>query len=149
MRIGLDSNVVLYAEGMNDAERHLAARALIGALRRHELVLPIQVCGEVFNVLRRKFGRRPDEANALLSDWLALVAAQPETRAETFSTARGLAAVHDLQIWDAVILAASAEAGCRLLLSEDMQDGFVWRGVTVANPFAATLHPLLADALRA
>jgi hypothetical protein len=33
----------------------------------------------------------------------------------------------------------------KLLLSEDMQDGFVYRGVTVANPFAERIHPLLAS----
>ncbi|WP_205963481.1 PIN domain-containing protein [Roseicella aquatilis] len=32
---------------------------------------------------------------------------------------------------------SAAEAECRLLLSEDIQDGFTWRGVTVRNPFAA------------
>ena len=35
-----------------------------------------------------------------------------------------IAVEHGLAIWDATILAA-AEAGCRMLLSEDMQDGFV------------------------
>jgi hypothetical protein len=35
-----------------------------------------------------------------------------------------------------------------VLLSEDMQHGFVYRGVTVINPFAEPAHPLLADALR-
>jgi predicted nucleic acid-binding protein len=39
------------------------------------------------------------------------------------------------------MLAAAAQAGCRLLLSEDMQDGFTWRGVTIRNPFAATPPP--------
>ena len=38
--------------------------------------------------------------------------------------------------------------GFRLLLSEDLQDGFTWRGVTVANPFAAQQHPLWASLLR-
>ena len=57
--------------------------------------------------------------------------------------ATDLACDHGLTIWDSVVLAASAEAGCRLLLSEDLPDGFTWRGVTVANPFAPTLHPLL------
>jgi predicted nucleic acid-binding protein len=46
-----------------------------------------------------------------------------------------------------VVLAASAEAECRLLLSEDLQEGFTWRGVAVTNPFAATLHPMLAALL--
>ncbi|KAA2237899.1 PIN domain-containing protein [Salinarimonas soli] len=65
-----------------------------------------------------------------------------------FDDAMHLAGSHGLQIWDAVILATAAGAGCALLLSEDMQDGFVWRGVTIANPFAATVHPLLADRLK-
>ena len=43
--------------------------------------------------------------------------------------ATDLAVDRDLSIWDAVILAAAADAGCRLLLSEDMQDGFAWRGL--------------------
>jgi len=45
------------------------------------------------------------------------------------------------------MMSVAAEAGCRLLLSEDLQDGFTWRGVTVVNPFAAERHPLLAALL--
>jgi predicted nucleic acid-binding protein len=55
-----------------------------------------------------------------------------------------LAAKHRFGIWDATILAAAAAAGCRLLLSEDMQAGFTWSGVTVTNPFSSTRHELLA-----
>jgi predicted nucleic acid-binding protein len=62
-------------------------------------------------------------------------------------SAMDLAADHGLTIGDAVVLAASAEAECRLLLSEDLRDGFTWRGVTVANPFAVPVHPLLAALL--
>jgi predicted nucleic acid-binding protein len=57
--------------------------------------------------------------------------------------AADLAVTHQLGIWDAVILCAAAEADCHLLLSEDMQDGFIWQGVTIANPFGRSKHPLL------
>jgi hypothetical protein len=50
--------------------------------------------------------------------------------------AADLAADHRIGIWDAVILTAASASGCRLLLSEDLQDGLTWGGVTVANPFA-------------
>jgi predicted nucleic acid-binding protein len=60
--------------------------------------------------------------------------------------AADLAADHHFGIWDAVILSAASQAGCRLLLSEDLQDGFTWGGVTVVNPFASPRHALL-DAL--
>lgn len=75
---------------------------------------------------------------------LAIVAPTDE---HTLTAAYDLVDAHPHQIWDAIILSAAAEAGCGLLLSEDMQDGFVHRGVTVANPFAEALHPLPASVL--
>jgi predicted nucleic acid-binding protein len=58
--------------------------------------------------------------------------------------AMDLAVDHQLSVGDAVILAAAAEAGCRLVLSEDLHEGFTWRGLTVVNPVASDLHPLLS-----
>lgn len=67
-----------------------------------------------------------------------------ETSAGVMFAAADLAVDHQFGIWDAVILAAAAAAGCRLLLSADMHEGFTWRGVTVTNPFAPARHELLA-----
>ena len=50
-------------------------------------------------------------------------------------SALNIAATANLRIFDAITLAAAAEAGCDLLVSEDFQDGFRWRSVTVTNPF--------------
>src|SRR5262245_43964069 len=88
---------------------------------------------------------RTDVRNALLAwrDSFPLA----ETSAEVMLTAVDLAADHHLGIWDAVILSAASKVGCRLLLSEDLQDGFTWGGVTVVNPFAPTRHPLLGALL--
>jgi predicted nucleic acid-binding protein len=61
--------------------------------------------------------------------------------------AADLATDHRLGIWDAVILTAASHAGCRLLLSEDLQEGFTWGGVTVVNPFAFPRHALLSALL--
>lgn len=46
------------------------------------------------------------------------------------------------------MLAVAAESGCRILLSEDLHDGFTWRGITAVNPFAATPSPLLSAVLQ-
>ena len=61
--------------------------------------------------------------------------------------AADLATDHRLSIWDSVILAAAAAGGCRLLLSQDLQDGFTWSGVTVTDPFSPSPHPVLAAIL--
>ena len=71
-----------------------------------------------------------------------------ETSETVIVAAVELAASHRLGMWDAVILASAAEGGCRLLLTEDLQEGFTWNGVTVTNPFARTPHPLLRELLR-
>ena len=70
-----------------------------------------------------------------------------ETSPSILFAALDVAADHGLSIWDAIILSAGSAAGCRLLLSEDMQEGFTWGGVTVVNPFAAIVDPLLAEML--
>lgn len=147
MKIALDTNVLGYAAGIgDDYEKRRLALNLIETLPGHDLVLPTQVAGEFYNILTRKGGHDPKLARRIVQNWseaIGLAAHAPMTMA----TALEGAAFFNLQIWDALVLTIAAEAGCGLLLSEDMQDGFVYRGVTVANPFATTLHPLLASVL--
>lgn len=146
MKLALDSNVLLYAEGVNGAGEARRARALIGRLEELPVAVPLQAIGEVHRVLVRKARQSPAEAATAVQVWLDLYEVIP-TLETTLALAIDLATAHRLQIWDAIILAAAAEAGCRLLLSEDMQDGFTYAGVTVANPFAEPMNPLLAATL--
>lgn len=57
-------------------------------------------------------------------------------------------ASHCIGFWDTVILASASEDGCRLLLTEDLQEGFTWNGVTVTTHFAKSPHPLLREFLK-
>jgi predicted nucleic acid-binding protein len=146
MRLALDTNVLAYAEGVNGAPGKKAALDLIARLPEDSTFLPVQVLGELFHVLVRKAGRSPERARAAILDWqdaFPLI----ETSPAVMLAATDLAAHHRLSIWDSVVLAASAAAGCRLLLSEDLQSGFTWNGVTVTNPFSREKHELLAALL--
>ncbi len=144
MRAALDSNVLAYAEGVDEPEQQTAALALIRLIPPDRLVLPAQVLAELFNVLVRKARFERRTARSLVQGWRD---AYPvlETSQAVLSRALDLATDHSFNIWDAVILAAAAEAGCRVLLSEDMQDGFAWGGVTIVNPFAPTPNRRLDD----
>jgi predicted nucleic acid-binding protein len=143
MRIALDTNILIYAEGLNDPARKRQARDLIASLARADVVLSVQVAGELFQVLVRKSGRTPAEARTIVEGWQELYGRVP-TGERAFAEAMALAAAHGLDIWDSCIVAAAAEAGCRVLLSEDLSDGFTWRGLTIVNPFSPEPHPLLA-----
>lgn len=146
-RIALDTNVLACAEGVGDARRCSAARKLIARLPGTLVVIPAQVLGELHRVLVGKAGRAPAEARTAILGWADAF----DVADSTFGAMRAaldLAADHQMPIWDALILSVAADQQCRLLLSEDFQHGFTWRGVTVLNPFQTPLHPLLAAALQ-
>ncbi|MCC6164855.1 MAG: PIN domain-containing protein [Acidobacteria bacterium] len=143
MNVAIDTNVLVYAEGVNDRPRRDAAHALLRALPPESTLIPVQALGELYTTLVKK-AHRPREvaAEAVLSwgDAFPLI----ESSNDILLAALDLARVRDLSLWDALMMSAAADAHCRLLLSEDLQDGFTWRGVTVANPFATPRNPLLA-----
>jgi len=146
MRVALDTNVLAYAEGVNGAQMRKAALELVERLPEGTALLPVQTLGELFNLLVRKAKRSPGRARKAILSWrdaFPLV----ETSADVMLAAADLATDHQLSIWDSVVLSAAAESGCRLLLTEDMQEGFTWKGVTVTNPFATSKHELLAALL--
>jgi predicted nucleic acid-binding protein len=142
MNIALDTNILAYAEGVNGAHNRAAALDLTRRLPAESTLLPVQTLGELFVVLVRKAQRSRDAARLAVLGWgdaFPLI----ETSSPVLMAAVDLAADYQLGWWDAVILAAAADAGCRLLLSEDLHDGFTWSGVTVTNPFSPSPHPLL------
>jgi len=97
--------------------------------------------------LVRKVNRTPAQARSAILGWrdaFPLI----ETSETVIVGAAELAAAHRFSFWDGVVLASAAEGGCRLLLSEDLQEGFTWNSVTVTNPFGVSPHPLLTDLLQ-
>jgi predicted nucleic acid-binding protein len=148
MKLALDTNILAYAEGVNGADRRDEALSLIARIPADAARIPAQALGELFAVLVRKAGRTRAEARDSLLAWRDTFPAI-ETSPETIMLAADLSADHGLSIWDAVILAAASQAGCRLLLSEDMHEGFTWSGVTITNPFSKSPSPMLEALLGA
>jgi predicted nucleic acid-binding protein len=145
--MAIDTNILAYAEGVNGDTRKIPALTLIKRLAYGTGVLPVQTLCELFMVLVRKAGwQRVDARNAILSwcDVFPLV----ETSQSVVVGALELATKHNVSLWDGIVLASAADSGCRFLLTEDLQEGFTWQGVTVANPFSKSPHPLLVHALQ-
>ena len=142
MKLALDTNVLAYAEGINDARRAGLARELVAGLPHEATIIPAQALGELFHVLTRKAGRSRVDARAAILGWRDAFAVI-DTDEEALLSALDAATDHQLSIRDSLMLATAARARCRILLSEDLSEGFTWQGVTVVNPFAETSHPLL------
>jgi predicted nucleic acid-binding protein len=147
MKVAIDTNILAYAEGLNGAVQQPATLRVIDKLTPQDTVIPVQVLGELFNILTRKARWKAERARATVEVWRGASRAV-DTTAELMRAAISLACQHRLPIWDAIVLSAASEAQCGALLSEDFQDGFVWQGVTVCNPFAPKPHPLIAHLIR-
>jgi predicted nucleic acid-binding protein len=150
IRVGLDTDILAYVVGVDrhskDRSKIEAARDVLGRFDEQVvLVAPMQVLGELFNVLTRSGADRAEARRIVLgmADRFALA---DSTRA-SFMSAFDLASAHKMQMWDALILNAAVEAGCAILLSEDMAEGFSWRGTVVINPLAETRDPRLLKLL--
>ncbi len=144
MRLALDTNIIGYAEGIGDETRCLYARKLVKKLTDREVILPAQTLGELSRVLVAKHKRNNSQVRETVLEWAdSFIVADSTWFA--FQTALDLSIHHQIPIWDALIFSVTAEHRCRLLLSEDFQNGFTWQGVTVINPFTTPSSSLLND----
>jgi predicted nucleic acid-binding protein len=142
MRFAVDSNIILYAEGLNDAARQDLARRLVLGLQGLPIIVPVQVLGEALNVMIKKGKIERVKAIAMLEPWRSNYTVQATTPA-ILDDALELVAIHAFAIWDAIILAAASFAGAETLFSEDMQNGFIWKGTTITNPFLPYPAPIV------
>ncbi len=147
MRVAFDTNVLAYAEGVGDEQRCNTAIRLVEQLANTDVLLPAQTLGELCRILIGKAHRSAEQARQAVLSWADSFEVADSTWT-AFQSALDLTVDHRLSMWDALIMAVAAENRCRLLLSEDLHDGFTWRGVTVVNPFVEPLSPLLCALLR-
>jgi predicted nucleic acid-binding protein len=137
----VDTNVLLYAVDVSDAEKQKSARewrAFLWSTRRGRI--SFQVIQEFYvNALRiRPSGL--DETRAEVRD---LVGWNPVVvDSQIVETAWKLQDRYQLSFWDALIVSAAKAAGCGYLLTEDLQARQVLDEVVVVNPFLSAPESL-------
>jgi predicted nucleic acid-binding protein len=148
LRVSFDTNVLVYAADRGAGPKHDAAVELLGRAAQGDCVLLLQSLAEFFHVTTRKGGLSAAVASRFVNDWCAVF---PVHAADEAALAAAIAAVVEghLAFWDAMIWAAARACGCRLLITEDMQDGRALRGVRFVNPFDPRNAGLLEAALPA
>jgi predicted nucleic acid-binding protein len=133
----VDTNVLVYARDSGEpAKQKIAARWLADLWKEQTGRTSVQVLSEYYVTVTRKLrpGMKPDQA---WDDVQALMAWDPQSvNLELMTAAREVERRYRISWWDSMIVAAAQLQGCKLMLSEDMQDGAVFDRVTVRNPFS-------------
>jgi predicted nucleic acid-binding protein len=135
-RFTLDSNILIYSVDGNAGARHQLAMQIVVAAARRDCWLTLQAISEFYAAATRKRIIPPALAAARANDWLT---AFPHTAlsAGAVRTALGDAGAGRASYWDGLLVATAAEAGCRLILTEDLADGSRLGAVEIHNPFEA------------
>jgi predicted nucleic acid-binding protein len=133
-RVALDSNILIYAELEPQSNKGRQAADLILQAAR-DGVIPVQVLGEYLRFVPRRAPAVFEDAIRQASIYRAAFLTPPTTDA-VIDKASELARAHRMQLWDGVVCAASIDAGAKVLMTEDMQDGRVIDGLRLLNPFA-------------
>lgn len=115
-------------------DRQLLARQIVLAASRRNCILPLQAVSEFYAAVSRKRIVPAELAAARANDWLTAFRCVPAT-AEAVRAALTLASSGRASYWDALLLTTAARADCRVILTEDMQDGAIITGVQIHNPF--------------
>lgn len=139
-RFTLDANVLVYTIHRAEAEKHERAVLVVDRAIERDCVLTIQALAEFYWVVTRKRIVPEREAGGHVRDWLT-VFPTASAHADTLHAAVSAASEKRHAFWDAMLLATARDAGCSVILSEDMQDGATIEGVLVRNPFAGPSLP--------
>jgi predicted nucleic acid-binding protein len=134
VRSFFDTSVLIYTDDKSTPSKQRRALDLVAEHRRAGTgVISLQVLQEYFAAATRKLkldagiARRKVE---LLAEFDVAVLAVGDVLA-----AIDLHRLHSFSFWDALIVRAAQQTGCKALFSEDLQDGREVDGVRIVNPF--------------
>ena len=133
-KVFLDTNVLVYALDQDDLEKQRTCRTILRQLHdANRAVISTQVMQEFFVVATRKLGVEPLKAKSILQAMsnLEIVSVSPELIFEAIDC--GL--LNQISFWDALVIVCAAGARCTVILSEDLNDGQIIKGVKMQNPF--------------
>lgn len=130
-RVFFDTNILLHQFSEDAAKASVAEEVIRGGG-----AISVQVLNEFASAGRRKLGLKWSVIQDILGEYRQNFTVVPLTL-QTHERGLELAERYQLNVYDAMIVAAAQLAGCTVLYSEDMHDGLVIDGLTVRNPYAA------------
>ena len=130
----VDTNVLVYADDAGEAEKQAKARELVRRLLRERSgKLSLQVLQEFFAAATQKLGLSAVEARSRIEIFSHMDVVRLDV--DDVLAAIDLHRLHELSIWDALVVRAALLSGCRTLYTEDMQDGRRFESLQIVNPF--------------
>ena len=129
-----DTNVLVYSDDKASPAKQRRALDLLAEHRRSGTgVVSLQVLQEYFVTITRKLRVDAHIARRKVELLAEFDVATPEVA--DILAAIDLHRLHGFSFWDALVVRAAKQAGCTVLLSEDLQEAREIDGIRIVNPF--------------
>lgn len=135
-KVFFDSNILIYAYDTRDStKQNQAQELLLKATQSRTAVLSAQVLGEFFVVVTRKIPQPMTSSEA--AEVIAELGALEVMPLDFPLVQRAIVTQqkYGTSYWDSLIVSAAERAGCVRIYSEDLNNGQLYHGIEVQNPF--------------
>ena len=136
-KVFVDTNILVYAYDSSAGDKHKMAVELMRRLwASGDGIISSQVLQEFFVCVTRKIVKPLDVCTAKeivkdLLKWKTVI-----VNGEILLEAIDILSVHKSSFWDSMIIASAIEGGARTILSEDLSNNQLIKGITIKNPFS-------------
>jgi predicted nucleic acid-binding protein len=132
-KVFIDTNILVYTMDQGEPRKQGLCRELLKRrMVEDRIVISTQVMQEFFVAATRKLGADPLLVKDVLHRFQRFEVVQ--ITPARIEQAIDCSILHRISFWDALIVTAAEEARCVRVLSEDLGDGQMIRGVTIENP---------------
>ncbi len=136
--IFFDTNVIVYLFDKSEDRKHGIAKTLFHeGLRKYNSFISVQVINEFIVIASQKI-KKPLSLSEVKKrvEFLSNTLSIRPLEFATCISAIELKDKYNLSYWDSLIAASALENGCKVLYTEDMQDGLTFNDkLTIKNPF--------------
>jgi predicted nucleic acid-binding protein len=132
-KIFIDSNILVYTLDKNDINKHNKARLALKNIKDNETpVISTQVLQEFYNASTTKLNTDKLLAKSLLHNFTNMETVQ--VNIDIIEQGIDISIVSQISFWDGLIIASAEYAKCSAIISEDLNDGQMIRGIKIMNP---------------
>lgn len=134
VRSFFDTNILVYADDEAHPAKQRRALELLAEHRRGGTgVVSMQILQEYFVTVTRKLNVEPQIARRKMELLAEFDIARLDV--DDILAAVDLHRLHGFSFWYCLVLRAAKQSGCKILLSEDLQQRREVDGVRISNPF--------------
>ena len=131
-KVFIDTNVLIYAYSETEPDKKATT---LNILENYHIVFSIQVINEFIWVMNKKYKIDFKILQALLDRFWEKFEVTLLQKT-SIDQALSIAQRYKYSYWDSLILSSALENGCKVLYTEDMQDGQTINGtLKIENPF--------------